>query len=137
MIDPDVKLKLLTELEKSGNVYLACSKTGVGRATYYRWVREDQTFRRTASTALKIGRENLCDIAEHALLLKVKDKDLGAVKYVLSHNSSRYKPKKQSKVILEHRSISGESKPSSPDNLTDWIKRTLKIEKDQSETNLS
>lgn len=130
MIDPEIKTKLLSELEKSGNVYLACTKTNVARATYYRWYNEDPSFRSLARYSLRVGRDNLCDIAEHALLLKVKEKDFGAIKYVLSHNSPRYKPNRHSKVILEHRSQSNEAPRQNQANLTDILKSALNPNKD-------
>lgn len=102
MIDEPVKQKLLNELEKSGNVYLACLKLNIGRATYYRWKKDDADFRKRAMHAQRQGRENMVDIAEHALMLNVKDKKMDAIKYVLSNNSKIYKPKRTSKVILEH-----------------------------------
>lgn len=104
MIPEEVKRKLLSELEKSGNIYFACNKTGVDRSTFYRWKKEDQSFRKSADQAVRSGRENMCDLAEHALLLNVKDKKMEAIKYVLSHNSPTYRPKRTSRVILEHRS---------------------------------
>lgn len=107
MIDGETKQKLLQELEKSGNVYLSCMKVGINKSTFYRW-REDKGFWKTANTAIKRGRENNCDVAEHALMMNVKDKKMDAIKYVLAHNSARYKPKIR-KVIIEH-SQTGEKK---------------------------
>lgn len=101
MIDLETKEKLLKEIEKSGNVSLSCLKVGVDKATFYRWRKDDKQFSKKANEAIKRGRESNCDLAEHALMLKVKDKDLGAIKYQLSNNSPRYKPKIR-KVIVEH-----------------------------------
>jgi hypothetical protein len=131
MIDADTKSKLLSELEKSGNAYLACTKTAIARATYYRWLKDDPPFRKLANKAMRVGRENLCDIAEHALLLKVKEKDMGAIKYALSHNSVRYKPKRQ-KVVIEHISNSGADKGLPEETLTDMIKKALNTSKNSS-----
>lgn len=107
MIDGETKQKLLQELEKSGNVYLSCMKVGINKSTFYRW-KEDKGFWKAASAAIKRGRENNCDVAEHALMMNVKDKKMDAIKYVLAHNSTRYKPKIR-KVIIEH-SQTGEKK---------------------------
>lgn len=105
MIDAETKHRLLTEIAKSGNVYLSCVKTGVDKSTYYRWCKEDKIFKKEAKLAERQGRENNCDVAEHSLMLKVKEKDLGAIKYLLSHNSARYKPKKKN-IILTHKTES-------------------------------
>jgi hypothetical protein len=103
MIDDETKEKLLSELEKSGNVYLSCLKINVNKATYYRWKKDDKDFRKKSTQAEKLGRESNCDIAEHALMLNVKDRKLDAIKYVLSHNSPRYKGKQTSNVVILHK----------------------------------
>jgi hypothetical protein len=103
MIDADTKQKFLKELEKSGNVYFAAYKVGISRDSHYRWKKEDPEYCKLATLAEKRGRENNCDVAEHALMILVKDQDLSAIKYLLSRNSPRYKSQKTSKVVIEHR----------------------------------
>lgn len=108
MIDLETKEKLLKEIEKSGNVYLSCMKTGIDKATFYRW-KEDKEFRKRANEAVKRGRENNCEIAEHALMMNVKEKKMDAIKYVLSHQSKIYKPKDR-KVFLVHSNTNNSEK---------------------------
>lgn len=105
MIDDKTKHKLLKELEKSGNVFLSCLKIGIDRSTYYRWFDADKEFRKIASRVIRRGRENNCDIAKHALMLKVKEKDLRAIEYLLGHNDPAYKQKKTSNVVIVHKKI--------------------------------
>lgn len=105
MIPKEVKRKLLKELEKSGNILFACNKIGIDRSTFYRWRKESKEFKKLADEAVQRGRENMCDLAEHALLLNVKEKKMEAIKYVLSHYSKVYKPKQTSKVVIEHRRV--------------------------------
>jgi len=117
MIDEATKNKLIQELEKSGNVYLSCLKTGINKATYYRWLKEDSAFSKKAYQAIRFGRENNCDVAEHSIMLLVKEKNLKASEYILSHNSPRYKPAmSSSRVYLEHKRSSAEPKKSKPEN---------------------
>jgi len=104
MIPEETKKKFLEELERSGNVYYSCAKVGINRATFYRWRQEDKKLKKLANMAIRNGRANACDIAEHALLLNVKDRKMEAIKYTLSHNSPRYKPQRTSRVIIEHHS---------------------------------
>jgi len=101
MINLETKEKLLKEIEKSGNVYLSCMKTGIDKATFYRWKKDDKQFGKKATEAIKRGRENNCELAEHALMLNVKEKKMDAIKYVLSHQSKIYRPKDR-KVFLVH-----------------------------------
>lgn len=103
MIDGDIKKKLLDEIRKFGNVYLSCLKVGVNRATYYRWRQKDKMFRVKAKEAERLGRENICDVAEHCLMQNVKGKNQRAIEYTLSHNSERYKQKQTSNVIILHK----------------------------------
>jgi len=103
MIEDAAKIKLIAELEKTGNVYIACLKVGICRATFYRWKNDNKEFKKKADQAIQQGRENSCDIAEHSLILKAKEKNMDAIKYLLSHNSPRYKRPKTTNVIIDHR----------------------------------
>jgi len=105
MIDDKTKQKLLKELEKSGNVYLSCLKIGIDRSTYYRWFDSDKEFRKNAGQAVRRGRENNCDVAKHALMIKVKEKDMRAIEYVLSHNDPAYRRKQTSNVVIVHKKL--------------------------------
>lgn len=91
MLDADVKKQLLRELEKSGNVYRACLKVGIDRSTFYRWKENDEDFRNKAEEAERGARANNCDVAEHALMANVRKGDMGAIRFVLSHNSPIYR----------------------------------------------
>lgn len=116
-----MKEKLLNELEKNGNIFLSCLKTNIGRSTFHRWKNEDKEFSKKADRAEQQGRLNNCDIGEHTLMLKVKEKDLGAIKYLLGHNSPRYRAKKISNVVILHKKgvISSDIMP--PKTLEDLI----------------
>lgn len=103
MIDDEIKEKLIKEMEKSGNIYSSCIKVGIARADYYRWINKDSNFKKIAREALKTGRENMIDIAHHALMQKVKQLNLQAIMYFLGHNSPRYRKKSVSKVIITHK----------------------------------
>lgn len=101
MIDDKTKDKLLEELEKGGNVYFSCLKAGISRATFYRWMKDDDLLAKEVRRVIHIGKQNNCDIAEQALMINVKNKDMNAIKYVLSHNSETYRPKDR-KVTIVH-----------------------------------
>ncbi|MCG2686670.1 hypothetical protein L6278_00860 [Candidatus Parcubacteria bacterium] len=120
MIDDKTIKKLLKEVEKSGNVYLSCLRVGVDKATYYRRKKADKEFKKMANQAEKFGRENNCDVAEHALMLKVKDKDMRAIEYLLKHNHPRYKSKKTSSVVIWHKKGDG-LPPMSQKSLEDLL----------------
>lgn len=129
MIDGKIKKKLLKEFEKTGNVYLSCLKLGVDKSTHYRWKKESKKYKNDSEEAINMGRENNCDIAEHSLMINVRDKKMDAIKYVLSHNSERYKPKRNSSVVMIHKSI--------PKELPVENKRTLEDILGEDEENLN
>ncbi|PIT88673.1 MAG: hypothetical protein COU29_02810 [Candidatus Magasanikbacteria bacterium CG10_big_fil_rev_8_21_14_0_10_36_32] len=103
MIDTETRQKLLNEIRKFGNVYLSCLKIGVDKATYYRWKQKNKNFKDKADEAENMGRENICDVAEHALLQNIKDKNQRSIEFVLNHNSERYKQKQTSNVVILHK----------------------------------
>ena len=91
MVDDETKQILIEEISKFGNVYLSCLKVGVNKATYYRWKQQDEKFREESDEAERLGRGNISDVAEHALLQNVKKGNQKAIEYVLSHNSAIYR----------------------------------------------
>lgn len=86
------KTEVLKFLAETPVVATACRKADVSRATYYRWLTEDDVFSEEVNSALLQGRDFRCDMAESVVFGKVAEKDLGAAKYLLEHNSSRYMP---------------------------------------------
>ncbi len=103
MIDNKTKQKLLKEIEKSGNIWSSCVKLTIHRSTYHRWKETDKEFKKMALKAERQGRENICDIAKHALMINVKEKKMDAIKYTLSHLDPAFKRKQGSNVIIWHK----------------------------------
>lgn len=84
---------LLEQLRKLPIVSIACEKTGIGRATYYRWKKEDEDFAKAADEALSDGTQLVSDMAESQLLGAIRDGNLGAVMYWLKHRNPHYNTK--------------------------------------------
>lgn len=101
MISKEIRRKIIDELAKDGNILNTCRKVGIAPATFYRWRKDDPGFRKRIQHAIQIGRQNMSSVAEHALMLLVKDKNLGAIKWFQVHNDSRYRPKPR-RVLMEH-----------------------------------
>jgi hypothetical protein len=49
------KTKLLAELKLTPIIQVACKKANIGRATYYRWRKEDLGFAASADEALELA----------------------------------------------------------------------------------
>jgi hypothetical protein len=74
------KAKLLDCLrETSGIVAYACEKAGISRVTYYNWCKEDPEFKRKAEDIQELQ----IDVAEAALLKKIKNEDTTAIIFYL------------------------------------------------------
>lgn len=89
MKDAKQKQLLIENFKKTPIVQLCCERSGVSRATYYRW-RKDSKFVKQADEALREGMLFINDIAESQLLSSIKDKNLTAVIYWLKNRHSAY-----------------------------------------------
>jgi hypothetical protein len=102
MIDDQTKQKLLDELEKTGNVWSSCAKLNIHRSTVYRW-RDDKQFRRVMDKAVRVGRDNMNDFTEHALMTNVKKCIQRAIEFYLVHRHPAYKQKRNSYVLFDYK----------------------------------
>lgn len=80
----------MEHLVKMPVIEVACQKAGIGRTTYYRWLKEDKKFRLEAENAVSQGKDRINDMAESVVIKKVSEGDLGASKYYLGHNHPNY-----------------------------------------------
>lgn len=83
---------LLAELRKNSVMTVACQKAGIPRSTIYRWMKEDSTFLNLIEDVSSEGRDTINDMAESVVIKKVREENLHAAKYWLSHNKERYRP---------------------------------------------
>lgn len=100
------KGKFLIEYERaSWNISEACRETGIGRSTYYRWLRSSPQF----SEAIDEAKEAQVDRAESALFKKIEAGDTTAIIFTLKTigavrgwiEGGRRKIEKTEKEILE------------------------------------
>jgi hypothetical protein len=84
---------IIEQFQKTPVVQIACEKTGIGRATYYRWCQQDKVFHARAVQALKDGIQMINDMAESQLLGAIRDKDMAAIKFWLKHHHPIYSTK--------------------------------------------
>lgn len=83
---------LISELRKNSIMTVACQKAGINRSTAYRWMKEDPTFLNLVEDVCSEGRGTINDMAESVIIKKVREENLHAAKYWLSHNNERYRP---------------------------------------------
>lgn len=84
------KQEFVEAFKKMPNVLAICQRMGIGRTTYYRWLKEDASFSQQVNEAESQGREHLNDAIELALIQKAKEMNPTAMIYYLKHNHPRY-----------------------------------------------
>jgi hypothetical protein len=81
---------LVEQLKKTPIVQVACEKVDVGRATYYRWRKENEEFTKLADDAISEGNFLVNDMAESQLMSAIKDKNMTAIIFWLKHHHPAY-----------------------------------------------
>lgn len=112
---------LLEQLKKTPIVQIACEKTNIGRATYYRWMKDDKEFAQKAEEALQAGSLMVNDMAESQLMSAIRDKNMAAIIFWLKHHHPTYGTKIE---INGHIKASMEELTPEQETL---IKRALKL----------
>lgn len=86
----DQKELLLEQLKKTPIVQIACERSGVSRATFYRWKSEDTEFKKSAEQAIVEGEALITDMTESQLISLVKDRNFHAIQLWLRHHHPKY-----------------------------------------------
>ena len=84
------KEQVIEKLKQLPIVQVACEKSGISRATYYRWRNDDTKFTKLSDIALREGRLLINDIAEPKLLTAIKDQNRTAIIFWLKYNHPAY-----------------------------------------------
>lgn len=110
MITDAQKLAFLEQLKKTPIVQIACEKTTLSRASYYRFRKEDEEFKKLADEALLEGSLLVNDLAESQLIGAIKDRNLVAINLWLKTHHPQYatKVELQGKVIVENSPLTTE-----------------------------
>ena len=90
--DKDKKL-LIEQLKETPIVEFACKKTGISRASYYRWRKKSKEFAKIADEALMEGLLLINDMAESQLISAIKDKNISSIFFWLRHRHKAYTDK--------------------------------------------
>jgi hypothetical protein len=88
-----LKSLLLEQLRKTPVIQIACDKTQVSRASFYRWRADDEVFAKAVDEALLDGHLLVNDLAETQLINAVKERNFAAIAYWLKHHHPSYKTK--------------------------------------------
>ena len=99
------KAEIVEQLKKIPIIQVACERIGIGRATYYRWKKEDKEFAEQAEDAIKNGSALVNDMAEAQLISSIRERELGAITFWLKHRHSAYSSKLEVIAKLEKTEI--------------------------------
>lgn len=92
---------MISQLKKSPIVQLSCEKTGISRATFYRWKKDDKRFAKAADTAIYEGSHLINDLAESQLLSAIADKNMTAIIFWLKHHHPSYETRVEIRQALD------------------------------------
>ena len=96
---------LIEQFKKTPIIQFACEKVGVGRATYYRWRKDDADFARCCDDALQESVGLMNDLAESQLLSAIRDKNMTAIIFWLKHRHKAYSTRIELSGDLTQRNI--------------------------------
>lgn len=90
------------------NVSEACRLTGIGRTTFYRWIKDDEHFREK----LKVARDEKIDFIENALMTKIAKGDTIAIIFALKclAKSRGYVETQQHRISVDEPQLTNEQK---------------------------
>ena len=99
------KQDIIVQLQKTPIIEYACKNTGLGRSTFYRWRKDDESFANEVDQALTKGRLLINDMAESQLISGIKDKNMTAIIFWLKHNHKNYSTRIElsGKLRTEHK----------------------------------
>jgi len=84
------KFSVIEQLKTTPIIQIVCQKTGISRATFYRWREKDKNFREKSDIALKEGVSLINDLAESQLISAIKDKNMTAIIFWLKNRNPNY-----------------------------------------------
>lgn len=101
------KEELLEKLRKFPIIQIACEKSGVSRATFYRF-RQDEAFAKQVDEALGEGVALMNDMAETNLLSAIRDKNMPAIAFWLKHRHKAYSTKVEVEATVRNLTLTPE-----------------------------
>ncbi len=85
-----IKNLLVEQLKKTPIIQVACEKTGIARASFYRWKQQDKEFAKAADAAIAEGEMLITDLSELQLINLIRDKNFPAINLWLKAHHEKY-----------------------------------------------
>jgi ACT domain-containing protein len=93
MIKDKQKVEFIEQLKKIPIIQIVCERTGISRATYYRWRKENKNFCEEADAAIVDGETLIGELSESQLISLIKSKNFQAIKLWLKTHNPKYSNK--------------------------------------------
>ena len=90
MITEQEKNSLLENLRQIPIVELACKKSGVARASFYRLRKDDKEFAELVDEAILDGEDLINDLSQSQLVSSIRDGNFQAIQLWLKHHHKKY-----------------------------------------------
>jgi len=96
----DKKL-FLENLKKIPIIQAACERSGVSRASVYRWRNEDKEFSKALEESLAEGEALINDLSEGQLISLIKNKSFSAIRFWLNHRHDKFRERMELTTKIE------------------------------------
>ncbi len=87
------KEAVIENLKRMPIIEIACNKSGVSRATFYRWKEQDSVFSQAVDKAQEEGEALIRDVAVSKIIKGINEDNLTAAMYWLNHRDPRFSNK--------------------------------------------
>ena len=84
------KKAVLDQLKQLPIIEVACKKSDISRATFYRWKKEDLQFSKMVDEAMSEGEKLINDMSESQLIAMIKDRNFQSIQLWLKHHHPKY-----------------------------------------------
>jgi uncharacterized protein involved in tolerance to divalent cations len=95
------KTLIINELKTTPIVQIACQKTMVSRASFYRWKQSDKKFAKKVDGAIEDGIKLINDMAEAQLLSAIKNQNITSIIFWLKNHHPSYENKLEVTARIE------------------------------------
>lgn len=87
------KEAVIENLKRMPIIEIACNKSGVSRASFYRWKEQDSAFSQAVDKAHEEGEALIRDVAVSKIIKGINEDNLTAAMYWLNHRDPRFSNK--------------------------------------------
>lgn len=99
---------ILDQLRKSPIIEVACQKTNIARATFYRWRKSNKAFAKKVDQALDEGVNLINEVTESMLISAIQEKNMTGILFWLRNRHPDFKTRVEVTTKNEEKELSEE-----------------------------